>query len=145
MAEAILRQKLAHRGLEGIQVKSAGIAAEEGFPAHPLAIGICLEHGVKLNRHRSRQLTFDMMEEAEIILGMTDSHVHWLSNSFPEKAADIHLMKRYGREEIFGDREVADPYGMDPAQYELCYSELENELERIVQILDAKYHREKMC
>ena len=145
MAEGILRQKLVRHGLQSIQVVSAGIAAEEGFPAHPLAIGVCLEHGLKLNQHRSRQLTSDLMREADVILGMTDSHVHLLSKTYPEKAADIHLLKLYGREDIPGDRDIADPIGMDPVQYQRCFHELENELERIVQVLDAQYHKEKMC
>ena len=145
MAEVILRHKLAHHGLKGIQVASAGIAAEEGFPAHPLAIGICLEHGLKLNQHRSRQLTSELIQEADVILGMTDSHVHLLSKTYPEKSADICLLKLYGREDIPSDREIADPIGMNPAQYQRCFNELESELERIVQVLDNQYHKEKMC
>jgi protein-tyrosine-phosphatase len=76
---------------------------------------------------------------------MTDSHIHLLSKTYSEKSADICLLKLYGREDIPSDREITDPIGMNPAQYQHCFNELESELERIVQILDAKYHREKMC
>ncbi len=145
MAEVILRQKLAHHGLQGIQVASAGVAAEEGFPAHPLAIGVCLEHGLKLNQHRSRQLTSALMREADVILGMTESHTHLLSETYPEEAADTHLLKLYEREDIPRDRNIADPIGMDPIQYQRCFNELESELERIVKVLGNKYRKEKMC
>jgi protein-tyrosine-phosphatase len=145
MAEQILRQKLQQHGVEGIQVSSAGAATEDGFPAHPLAVGVCLDHGVKLNQHRSRRLTQNMVESADLILAMTDSHVNLLSQLYPEKAANTHLLKVYGRNSVPEDREIADPIGMDRTEYERCFRELETELERIVQILRVKHQRKKTC
>lgn len=141
MAEQILRHKLQQHGLEDIQVGSAGAATDDGFPAHPMAVGVCLDHGLKLNRHRSRRLTRAMVENADLILGMTDSHVSLLSQLYPEKAADIHLLKAYGRHRLPKDREIADPIGMDRTEYERCFHELEIELERIVQVLRTKKKR----
>jgi protein-tyrosine-phosphatase len=145
MAEAILRKKLQRNGLQDIDVLSAGVATEHGFPAHPLAIGTCLAHGVKLNSHRTRQVSPEIVQSADIILGMAESHVNLLTHAYPEKVAAIHLLKDYGRSEHLEDREIADPIGVDPFQYERCFRELDEELERIVQILKKKFAEEKKC
>jgi protein-tyrosine-phosphatase len=145
MAEAILRSKLRKHGLQNVRVMSAGVATEDGFPAHPLAIGVCLNHGVKLNDHRSRYLTAEMMQEADLVLGMTESHIRVLSGTYPEEASKIHLLKLYGRDDPPIEHEVADPIGVDPIQYERCFRLLEDELDRIVQILSVKFPKEKKC
>ena len=145
MAEVILRRKLRQNGLHDINVLSAGVATELGFPAHPLAIGTCLAHGLKLNSHRTRQASATVVQSAGIILGMTESHVNLLTHAYPEKAAAIYLLKDYGRGELLDDREIADPIGADPFQYERCFKELDKELERIVQILKVKFPEEKKC
>lgn len=142
MAEVILRHKLRQRGVQNIEVKSAGIATQDGFPAHPLAVGVCLDHGLKLNHHRSKQLTSDTLQDADVVLGMTQGHVHLLWQTYPEKAANIHLLKLYRRDSAPAEREIADPIDQDRAEYERCFLELESELERIAQILSAKIQRE---
>lgn len=143
MAQEILRQKLRQQDLEDIQVSSAGIATEDGFPAHPLAVGVCLDHGLKLNHHRSRRLTPDMIKNADLVLAMTDGHVNLLSQLYPQRAANVQLLKAYGRDSVPEDREIADPIGLDRTEYERCFRELETELERIAQVLRAKYQRKK--
>jgi protein-tyrosine-phosphatase len=145
MAEAILRRKLRQNDLHDVNVLSAGVATEQGFPAHPLAIGTGLIHGLKLNSHRTRQASAMVVQSADIILGMTQSHVNLLTQTYPDKTAAIHLLKDYGRSELLEDRGVADPVGTYPFQYERCFKELDKELERIVKILKVKCAEEKKC
>jgi protein-tyrosine-phosphatase len=145
MAEAILRSKLRQHDLQDVRVMSAGVATEDGFPASPLAVGVCLNHEIKLNTHRSRYLTPEMMREADLVLTMTKSHVRVLSEVYPEEVSKIHLLRLYGRNELPADTEVADPIGMDVEQYEDCFHLLDDELERIVQVLSLKTAKEKKC
>lgn len=143
MAEAILRSKLRQQDLQDFRVISAGVVAEEGFPAHPLAVGVCLNHGIKLNNHRSRRITPELMHETELILCMTESHVRLLRDNYPEEASRIHLLKLYGRKELLPEREVADPFGANAADYESCFQEIDSELERILPILRREVGKEK--
>jgi protein-tyrosine-phosphatase len=145
MAEVILRSKLRRYELQNVRVMSAGVATEDGFPASPLAIGVCLNHGIKLNHHRSRYLTPEMMREADLVLTMTESHVRVLSEVYPEETSKIHLLRLYGRNGVPVETEVADPIGMGVEQYEACFHVLEDELERITQILGAETLKEKKC
>ena len=138
MAEALLKHELRKHEIQNIEVSSAGVATEDGYPAHPHAIGTCLYHGLKLNQHHSRQATPEIVESADIILGMTRSHTELLKHAFPEKAADIHLIKQFGREDNPEDIEVADPIGIDSTRFEECFLELEKEIVRIVRVLSAK-------
>ncbi|MFH1009804.1 MAG: low molecular weight protein arginine phosphatase [bacterium] len=143
MAEAILRNKLGQQNLQDIRVISAGLAAEDGFPAHPLAVGVCLNHGIKLNNHRSRRMTPERMQESELILCMTESQVRLLRELYPEEASKIHLLKLYGTHELLSEREVADPIGADAFGYESCFQELQSEVERILPILRREIRKEK--
>lgn len=145
MAEAILRDRLRERNWQDIRAISGGVAAEEGFPAHPLAVGVCLNHGIKLNSHRSRRITPELMQETELILCMTEGHVRWLRELYPEELSKIHLLKLYGRKELLSQREVADPIGADAAGYESCFQELHSEIERILPILRREAGKEKTC
>ena len=60
LAEALLRQALAARGVTGVEVSSAGTGAWEGAPASEGAYLVALEHGLDLSGHRARLLTSEV-------------------------------------------------------------------------------------
>src|SRR5512143_3422283 len=74
LAEALLRRKLAERGIDGVQVGSAGTGAWDGAPASEGAYLVALEHGLDLSAHRARLLTREIVEETELILTMARHH-----------------------------------------------------------------------
>ncbi|MBM3324662.1 MAG: low molecular weight protein arginine phosphatase [Calditrichaeota bacterium] len=143
MGEAILRNELRRHGLSEIRVSSAGVAADEGYPAHPLAVGVCLNHGIKLNNHRSRRITPELMQESDLLLCMTESQVRLLREVYPSEASRIHLLKLYGRNELISDTDIADPFGVSPSDHETCFQELQREVERILPILCREIRKEK--
>jgi protein-tyrosine phosphatase len=73
MAAAILQQRLAERGADA-RVASAGTRAwSQG--ATDDAIAVMREHGLEISAHTNRQLTQELVEEADLVLGMTRDHV----------------------------------------------------------------------
>lgn len=74
MAEAIARAAIAERGLADITVGSAGTSAWEGSPASDGALLVSMEHGLDLGAHRSRALSRELLEEANLVLTMGAHH-----------------------------------------------------------------------
>jgi len=70
MAGALLEAWLLARGIGGVQVSSAGLLAP-GFPAEPEACAAF----PGLAGHRSRQLSTEDVDWADLVIGMTREHV----------------------------------------------------------------------
>jgi len=121
MAEALLRSELARRGLDGIEVGSAGTGAWEGAPASEGAYLVMLERGEDLSAHRARQLTRDLVASADLVLTMSRSHLARVREL--GAAGRAHLLGAYAGE---GDGvEVHDPFGGDLADYRSTLADLE--------------------
>jgi len=82
MAEGLAKQALAQlKGVPidrleeaGIRVRSAGIMAGGESPATAQAIEAMNKVGVDISGHSSRALTADLIQDADAIYTMTDSH-----------------------------------------------------------------------
>lgn len=138
MAAALLRRRLDEDGdRRDWRVLSAGIWAEEGQPASPGALAAMAERGIDLSGHLSRRLTRLMVEEADLILGMTPQHVEAMRLAFPEHAKRIHLLAAMAGE----SHGIADPYGLSPVTYRATAKELERLIqagyERIVALAEG--------
>lgn len=75
MAEVIARDEIGKGGGAEVRVVSAGAAASRGSPATPEAVAAMEDVGLDLSGHRSRELTRELIAEADLILGMSRSHV----------------------------------------------------------------------
>ncbi|HBI55720.1 MAG TPA: low molecular weight protein arginine phosphatase, partial [Firmicutes bacterium] len=73
LAEAVLKRVLAEKGIEGIKVSSAGIAADPDSPASE-GSRMVLKKPEDLSAHRARQVEQSMLAAADIVLTMTAKH-----------------------------------------------------------------------
>lgn len=106
MAEGWLKPKLAGKGWTA---ESAGVAARDGQPASPEAVDAMREIGIDISKHRSRALSKDRVDGADIILAMTDGHRRELLFRFPEAKDKMFLVKGFGLEK---PGSVMDPVGL---------------------------------
>jgi protein-tyrosine phosphatase len=129
MAEALLREALAARGLEQVSVSSAGTGAWDGAPVSEGAYLVGLENGLDLSGHRARLLTRELVRGADLILVMSGHHhARVVELGGGDK---VHLLAAYaGRDE--GSGEVTDPFGSDLASYRTTYTELEELIGAVV-------------
>ncbi|HYC33782.1 MAG TPA: low molecular weight protein arginine phosphatase [Gemmatimonadales bacterium] len=129
MAEALLREALASRGIQQVTVGSAGSGAWDGAPASEGAYLVALENGLDLSGHRARLLTRELVRDADLILVMSGHHVARVAELGGEHK--VHLLGSYaGRD---GARtEVADPYGADLASYRATFGELQEIIGNVV-------------
>ncbi|HEY7481024.1 MAG TPA: low molecular weight protein arginine phosphatase [Gemmatimonadales bacterium] len=121
MAEGLLREALAARGIDHVTVASAGTGAWEGAPASEGAYLVGLEHGLDLSEHRARLLTREMVREADLILVMSGHHLARVAELGGEDK--VHLLGWYAGRDA-ARSEVTDPFGADLASYRTTFSEL---------------------
>ena len=118
MAEGWLNHKLAGKGWIA---ESAGVAAWGGDGASPEAVDVMREIGVDISAHRNRSLTRVLVDEAAIILTMTDGHRREIERRFPEAAGKTFLVKSFG---VGPAEDVADPFGASADVYRHVRDEL---------------------
>jgi len=129
MAEALLREAAAARGLDQVVVSSAGTGAWDGAPVSEGAYLVGLENAIDLSEHRARLLTRDLVRGADLILVMSGHHLARVAELGGEDKA--HLLGEYaGREP--GRTEVHDPFGSDLASYRNTYTELQELIGTVV-------------
>ncbi len=121
MAEGLLRARFAARGRG--TVASAGIAALAGRPAEPRAVALLAERGVDLSAHRARQLTPEMIADADLVVVMEQAQQHELERLSPAARGRVH---RLGR---FGGFDVEDPFRQQRDAFERALALIERGLD----------------
>lgn len=135
MSEAIARALASERGLHDLEVQSAGTAAWEGAPASDGALLVALERQVDLSAHRARLLTREMVQETDLVLVMSPHHLERVEALGGKGRA--HLLTSYASRGAI-DRPVGDPFGGDLDIYRETYDELQAEIRRALDRLEAE-------
>ena len=139
MAEALARRLLEEKGRADIEVASAGTAAAVGSPASEGAYLVGMEKGLDLSAHTARQVTEELVEGADLVLGMSLPHVQ-RAQMIGGRGKSYLLGAYAGKDRDHA--EVEDPYGGDLDDYRNTYMQLESLLvvavERMVRENDAR-------
>jgi tRNA threonylcarbamoyl adenosine modification protein (Sua5/YciO/YrdC/YwlC family) len=101
MAEGIARAALPGRA--GVEFSSAGVFAAEGVPATPEAVEAAGAFGADISHHRSRRLTPELINSADVVSCMTDMHIEAARQMSPGASGRIIRFDARG--------DVADPIG----------------------------------
>jgi protein-tyrosine phosphatase len=79
LAEAMLRNAIVRDGRSDIEVVSAGTLGLLSMPAAEEATILAREAGIDLSEHRSRAATPAMIDGADLIVVMEESHREWVA------------------------------------------------------------------
>lgn len=132
MAEGILRGLAKEKGLD-IKVKSAGLVATEDGDISRDAISTLKDIGIDISDIRSKSVNEDLIQEADLILTMSQRHKGNLTLKYPYIREKVFLLNEYAFDM---NKDVVDPFGMGRKYYE----ETRNEIYRAIEkILDSKY------
>lgn len=132
MAEAIARREAIERGREDVDVGSAGTSAWDGAPASDGALLVALERKLDLGAHTARQLTGELVAEADLILAMGPHHLERVLALGGDGKA--HMLTAFGRAPEEGYA-VADPFGGDLDGYRQTFDELQREIRRVFDVV----------
>jgi protein-tyrosine phosphatase len=126
MAAALLRARLEQdEERQDWQVVSAGTWASEGRAAAAYAIEEMVRRGIDIRSHCSRSIEEALIEEADLVLVMTQSHAEALSVAFPDQAHKVYLLS-----DMVGETyDISDPYGGTRLEYSYIAEELDQLIE----------------
>jgi protein-tyrosine phosphatase len=109
----------------GFVILSAGMSAAPGMPAAAHAIDVVRSRGGSLSHHASRQVTLELVRQADHIITMTSDHLESLLDRVPDAAPRARLLHPNGDD-------VADPVGADRETYLQTAEAIEEYLERLL-------------
>jgi protein-tyrosine phosphatase len=129
MAEAILKNK----NIEGVEVKSAGIFAENGGEASDHVKKVLNDHNIP-HQHQSSMLTKTEVDWADLILTMTSSHKFAILDRYRDAEVKVFTLKEFTGEDF--NQDVVDPFGGNLAIYQKTYQELERLIDKAIEKLN---------
>jgi protein-tyrosine-phosphatase len=127
MAEGLFRA-LDGEQRTGLQADSAGLFTTEGIPASDFAIQAAQERGADLSAHRSRMLSAALLEQAQYIFCMTQSHYDSLLQAFPQAEKKAYLL---------ADTDISDPFGGSLEIYRATCAQIEQAVKQIIERLET--------
>lgn len=118
----VLLKKIAKDHALALEVDSAGLTAMVGEGAHPFSQELMAERGISLKNHRAKQVTTELIKNADLILVMDDAQKRMLEQSFHDACGKTF---RIGHHSNF---DVPDPYHHPRAVFEGCAMQIERGL-----------------
>jgi protein-tyrosine-phosphatase len=123
MAAGYLRKVLEEHGIKDIEVRSAGVMTATGLLSTPEAVQLLEPVAVDLRRHRSTQLTHEMLRKSDLVLGMTPFHVQYALRVAEDAKGKTHLFKEYTNSDP-KNYQITDPMGHTLEVYKRVFREI---------------------
>ena len=130
MAETIFKNLETNSDMK---VCSRGLVVLFSEPSNPKAEMVLQNHNLVLKNHVSKPLRHSDINEATLILTMTENQKKQVMQNF-QLVDNVYTIKEYAGE--FGD--VTDPYGGTLVDYEECYVELARLVKKTVYQLNEE-------
>jgi protein-tyrosine phosphatase len=129
MAEGLLKKRIADAcgcdpnqlDRSGISVTSAGVAAMPGARASSQAVETMRGYAVDLGTHSSQPVTERLVQNADLILTMTEGHRQALLAQFPTAVNRTYTVAR-------GSGDISDPIGLPVEFYQRCAEQIDEHL-----------------
>ena len=122
MAEGLIQNRMPLDLKGRVEVSSAGTYGVQGHPASDNAVKAMALMGIDFTRHRARQLTRLMLEEADLVLAMEKYHLKEIKRLSIKSTPDVRLIGAFGLPP--GQQEIDDPYGTPLSVYKSCIQRL---------------------
>lgn len=137
MAEGIFKKILQDLGKQDeIQVDSCGIFARVGDAASPNAIKVLKNEGIDISDHRTKPMTKQSLDEADLILTMTKSHKNYILDLFPYTKGKVYVLGEFAEGKGDEEFDVSDPFGGDEKVYKQAAEEIKQYLQKVLQRLE---------
>jgi len=124
MAEWGFRDLLERLKLPQFEVCSAGVVAVPGVPPTGESVLILSEHGINALAHRATAVDRELVESADMVLGMTRAHVDAIIRLVPAADRKTFLLTQFCPNEDLD--EVDDPFGGTLDDYRRCLDDIQS-------------------
>jgi len=127
MAEMILKHLLKEKGLlQKIKVYSAGVHAFDDGDMSEHAKTVLAKYDIDAADFSVKRLDAEHVEKADLVLCVTKGHVAAVRAFFPKVMEKVHLLGSFASDGI----DVSDPFGMGVKEYEECFWQLKDLIEK---------------
>ncbi len=130
MAEGIMKARASKFPWEII---SAGVSTADGYPASKHAIKAMSEIGIDISGHKSQLLNQGLINRADLIVTMSESHRSAIVNYSPQSSAKVCLLKSFETGKVPAD--IADPFGGSLSVYRNTRDEIERAISDLILFL----------
>ena len=132
MAAALLQHALVAQPepLRSLKVISAGVAARPGEPVSENSVIALRKVGIDISHHRSQALTQRMIDEALVVICMTESHRAMIQVQAEPVPQHLFLFREFVPGD--GEKEIGDPYGGPLRVYEAARDEMVESIPSLV-------------
>ena len=136
MAEAAARKQINDYPEQygDISVMSAGVLCAGPSPASGNAILAAAQNDCDLSLHTAKQITEEMLSQADFIFAMTRRHKELLARMAPQYVDKLYLLNAFA-EGSPDAQDVLDPYGGNLAEYLQCFDVLNSSVAQILKKL----------
>jgi protein-tyrosine-phosphatase len=110
-----------------LTICSAGTGAYPGSKATPEAIEAAREFGADILSHQSQMMNQALMDQATLVIAMTQGHAQWLKQHFPENQEKVRTLGELARKDTTLD--ILDPIGHSL----VMYREIANQINGLLQ------------
>lgn len=132
MAHGIMEKLIKENNIDA-KVYSCGVYAEDGDYATYNAVEAAKEYGADISNHRATNIRKSKIEEMDLILCATTSHKQSVIYLYPSLKTKVFTMKEYAKLDKDGqDMDIKDPWGYDEFVYRKCASQINECLEKII-------------
>ena len=133
MAYGILKRQLEELGLQGVEIRTAGVMTIPGLLPTQECRQILLKDEIDVSSHRSSKMTPELLKRANLILGMTSFHVQMALRLTDEARGKTYLLKEYvgldGK-----NSQIQDPMGCTLEVYKRVYREIRRACRRLAKM-----------
>lgn len=131
MASAYFRKLLDDNGVRDVETRSAGVMTITGLLASQEAIQVMSAEGVDLHRHRSTQLTPELIRKADLILAMSPFHRQTALRMAEDAKNKTFLLKEFTKSDL-KNVQIADPMGCTLEVFKKCFKEIKAACDRLI-------------
>lgn len=148
MAEIILRAEFESRGLaDRVRIMSSGVSDEEyGNPIDRRAVRVLKADGYEIPAHHfAHRITREEIDESDLFLPMTASHMRALLRQLPaNKRAEVHMYRSFdpnlpkpaaGRED---EIDLVDPWYGGAHEFQVAIDQIKEVAPYIVDWVEAR-------
>ena len=135
IAEVVTRNKLLENKIK-ISVISRGIIVPRSTKANEKAINIVKINKLDLEKHMSKQVIKDEIDDQTLILTMTLRHKQILLFNYPDLYGKVYTVNEY----VDRDGDIEDPYGQPIEIYKKCYYQIEEFANKLISKLQKEEH-----
>lgn len=106
-----MAQGLLARAMPATEVRSAGLNALVGMPAHHCAVNLLQSSGIDISSHRATQIASDMCRSADLILTMSAAQRQRVEDLYPFARGRVYRICESAKQD------VPDPYRQPEAAF----------------------------